>query len=173
MPSPIGHALGGIAIAWAAIPRKNRHAAIVLAAVALAPDLDLLIGDHRGISHSVGAAVAAGVAAAALWAAFGGSGIGPAPLRWDTLRVGLAVALAWGSHVVLDWLSNDTRPPIGVMALWPMTRDYYKAGIEIFPPVSRRWGDIRFWQHNIYAAVVELVILSPLLLLALKVFTRR
>ena len=43
-------------------------------------------------------------------------------------RWALAVALAWGSHILLDWLSNDTRPPLGVMALWPFTRDYYKAG---------------------------------------------
>ena len=54
-------------------------------------------------------------------------------------RWGAAVALAWASHILLDWLSNDTRPPLGVMALWPFTREYYKAGIEIFPPVSRRY----------------------------------
>jgi membrane-bound metal-dependent hydrolase YbcI (DUF457 family) len=150
MPSPLGHALGGIAIGWAASDRRNLHAAVLIAAVALAPDLDLLVGDHRGISHSIGAAGVAGLLA---WA------VTRRP-RW-----GLAIGLAWGSHVFLDWLSNDTRPPIGVMGLWPITRDYYKAAIEIFPPVSRRWGDQRFWSHNFWAVFVELLVMGPLTLL--------
>src|SRR5215207_7432035 len=126
MPSPIGHALGGMAIGWAAAPRRNWHAAAVLAAVAIAPDLDLLVGDHRGVTHSLGAACVAGAVA---WA------VSRNP-RWAH-----ATSLAWASHVGLDWLSNDTRPPIGVMALWPRGRENYKAAIEIFPPVSRRYGE--------------------------------
>src|SRR5918995_6000472 len=150
MPSPIGHALGGIALGWAAAPRRNLHVAAALAATAVAPDLDLLVGDHRGISHSLGAALVAGLAA---WA------VSRRPW-W-----GLAIGLAWASHVALDWLSNDTRPPIGVMALWPTTREYYKSATEIFPPISRRWGDRRFWSHNFWALGVELVLLGPLTLL--------
>ena len=169
MPSPIGHALGGIAAAWVVVPRKNFNAALVLGATALAPDLDLLVGDHRGISHSIGAAVVAGLVAGALWS----SAFAPAALRRDAARWAAAVTLAWGSHIFLDWLSNDTRPPIGVMALWPITRDYYKAAIEIFPPVSRRWGDARFWSHNLWAAFVELALLVPIALLATRAFRRR
>lgn len=173
MPSPIGHALGGIALAWAAAPRRTVNAALILAAAALAPDLDLLVGDHRGISHSVGAAVAAGLAGwsiAVLRSQSQGVRPGSDPLaaRW-----GVAVALAWASHIGLDWLSNDTRPPLGVMALWPAARDYYKAAIEIFPPVSRRFGDARFWEHNIRAAVVELLILGPLTFLVWRSLKRR
>jgi hypothetical protein len=92
-------------------------------------------------------------------------------VAWATTRSprwALAAGLAWASHVGLDWLSNDTRPPIGVMALWPLGRDYYKAAIEIFPPVSRRFGDARFWTHNLTAAIVELAILGPVTLLVLR-----
>ena len=170
MPSPIGHALGGVAVAWAVVPRRNLSAALVLAATALAPDLDLLVGDHRGISHSLGAAVGAGAVAwcaATVGGARAGSG-SQAAARW-----GGAAGLAWASHVFLDWLSNDTRPPIGVMALWPMTREYYKAGIEIFPAVSRQCCSARFWLYNLRAAAVETLILLPLLLLALRVWRRR
>jgi hypothetical protein len=78
------------------------------------------------------------------------------------------VSLAWGSHILLDWLSNDTRPPIGVMALWPFTRDYYKAGIEIFPPVSRRYWESRFWIYNLWALVVELAVLLPITAMAVR-----
>src|SRR5688572_6615376 len=160
MPSPIGHALGGMAIAWLAVPRRNWNAAAVLAAAALAPDLDLLAGDHRGISHSIGAACAAGAAA--------GAAVGLTAHRRDAARWAAAVALAWASHIGLDWLSNDTRPPLGVMALWPATRDYYKAAIEIFPAVSRQCCSPRFWLHNVRAVVVEGLILAPLLWLALR-----
>jgi inner membrane protein len=139
------------------VPRRNRQSAILLAAIAIAPDLDLIAGMHREITHSVGAAVIAGGVAGLLWSAFAA-----ATLRRDTLRVGLSAALAWGSHVLLDWLSNDTRPPIGVMALWPFTHAYYKAAIEIFPPVSRRYWESRFLVYNLRAVVVELAILAPL-----------
>jgi membrane-bound metal-dependent hydrolase YbcI (DUF457 family) len=165
MPSPIGHALGGIAIGWAAAPRRNWNTALVLAAVALAPDLDLLIGGHRGITHSLGAAVLAGAAA---WSA-----VALTASRRDATRWAVAVTLAWASHVGLDWLSNDTRPPLGVMALWPVARDYYKAGVEIFPAVSRRFDESRFWAHNIWAAVVELAILAPVTLLIVRRLRRK
>ena len=148
MPSPVGHALGGIAAGWRLIPQQERRTAALLAAIAIAPDLDLLVGTHRGASHSVGAAVIAGLSAALL--------LGPGRVRW-----GLAAALAWGSHVLLDWLSNDTRPPLGIMALWPFTHDYYKAGIEIFPPVSRRYWESRFWLYNLRAIVAEMLMLGP------------
>jgi inner membrane protein len=139
------------------VPRRNREAAAVLAGIAIAPDLDLLLGVHREASHSVGAAVIVGVVSALLWFAFA-----PPPLKRHAHRAGLAAALAWGSHVLLDWLSNDTRPPIGVMALWPFAHDYYKAAIEIFPPVSRRYWESRFWLYNLRAIVTELSILGPL-----------
>ena len=122
------------------------------------PDLDLLVGDHRGISHSVGAAVAVGLVALA---------VTQRP-RWAA-----AVMLAWGSHILLDWLSNDTRPPFGVMALWPFTREYYKAGVEIFPPVSRRYWESRFWLYNLKAVLVEVLILLPIAGAVRRVFPGR
>ena len=156
MPSPIGHALGGIAAGWGSVPRRTVAAAAILAAVAIAPDLDLLFHDHRGFTHSVGAAVVAGMLA---WV------VTRRP-RWA-----LAVAAAWASHVLLDWMSNDTRPPLGVMALWPFTREYYKSTIEVFPAVSRHYWAAHFWIYNLKALTVEVLILAPIT--ALVVWWRR
>lgn len=164
MPSPVGHALGAIVVGWAVVPRRDRTAAAILAAVAVAPDLDLLFRTtHRGASHSVGAAIIAGVVAGALWSsAFVlRSASREGGLRRDAARWAAAATLAWASHVFLDWLSNDTRPPLGVMALWPFTDVYYKAGIEFFPPVSRRYWESRFWIYNLRALVFELLVLGP------------
>ncbi len=160
MPSPVGHALGGIAAGWPLVPERNRRAAIVLAAVAVAPDLDLVIGTHRAMSHSVGLAIAAGLVAALA-------------VRRQRARWGAAVALAWGSHVLLDWLSNDTRPPIGIMALWPFTDRYYKASFEIVPAVSRRYWESRFWIYNLHALVVELIVMGPIALAVVWWWRRR
>ncbi len=151
MPSPVGHALGGIAAAWPVVPERTRRAALVVAAVAIAPDLDLLVGTHRGASHSLGAAAIAGALMCVV-------------ARRDRLRWGSAAALAWLSHLLLDWLSNDTRPPIGIMALWPFTDAYYKASVEIFPAVSRRYWESRFWVYNLHALAVEVIVLGPLAL---------
>jgi membrane-bound metal-dependent hydrolase YbcI (DUF457 family) len=158
MPSPIGHALGGIAIGWGVGGRQNLQAAAVLAAVALAPDLDLAFGTHREASHSIGAAAAAGIVTL----------VATRSPRWA-----LAVALSWASHVLFDWLSNDTRPPIGVMALWPFTDQYYKAPIEVFPPISRRYWESRFWIYNLRAVVVEVIVLGPVFVFSVMAGRRR
>ena len=134
------------------------QAAAVLAAVAIAPDLDLMFGAHREISHSIGAAAAAGIVTL----------VATRRPRWA-----LAVALAWASHVLFDWLSNDTRPPIGVMALWPFTEQFYKAPIEVFPPVSRRYWESRFWIYNLRAVTVEVIVLGPIFLLSVASAFRR
>jgi len=116
-----------------------------------------VFGLHREASHSAGAAALAGLGAA----------IAARIVGQDAARWAAAVALAWGSHVLLDWLSNDTRPPIGVMALWPFTHDYYKAAIEIFPPVSRRYWETKFWLFNLRAVLTEILILGPFAALVL------
>jgi membrane-bound metal-dependent hydrolase YbcI (DUF457 family) len=149
MPSPVGHALGGIAAGWPLVPERTRRAATLLAAVAIAPDLDLIVGVHRGASHSLGAAVIAGAVMFALAPRDRG--------RWSG-----AVTVAWASHVLLDWLSNDTRPPVGIMALWPFTQHYYKAAIEIFPPVSRKYWEARFWRYNAHALAVEVPVMGAI-----------
>ena len=148
MPSPVGHALGGIA-AGVPIIGRSRAAMWWLAVIGTAADLDLLIGAHRGISHSIGAALAAGLIA---W------------FITRSARWGAAAAVAWGSHVLLDWLGADTWPPLGIPALWPFSSAYYQSPVSIFPSVSRQyWLGARFISFNVKALAVELVILLPLM----------
>lgn len=152
MPSPIGHALGGIACAWPLLPAVARErsavrTALIVGAIAAAPDLDLLVNDHRGPGHSLGAAVIAGVV---VW-------IVTRRIRW-----GAAAAAAWASHVLLDWLGTDTRPPIGIMALWPISRAYFEAPLHLFPAISRRYWLSEFWYYNAKAVLVEVAVLLPI-----------
>ena len=180
MPSPIGHALAGLAAGWLVDPpdgRDARGAAGRIAAFAIAgmaPDADLLFGAHSGPTHGLGAAVIVG---ALVWIWGGGRG-GPRTAsttpergRFSGRTFALAVAAAYASHTLLDWLGSDTRAPVGIMALWPFSRDYYESTLHVFMAISRRYWLPEFWTYNLRALVRELVILLPLV--AVVVLFRR
>src|SRR5258708_24063418 len=100
----------------------------------MAPDLDFGwklvdgVSHHQAQGHSVGVGVAvamvvAGVAAA--WRA-------PRPLG-----LGLAALAGWCSHLLLDVFNIDTSPPIGLMALWPLSTAYFKSPWPVFLDIGR------------------------------------
>ncbi|SRR6266542_6281359 len=158
MPSPIGHALAGIAAAWSLAPAERAGApalrrAIVYGLVAASPDLDLLLGAHSGPTHGLGAAAIAGALA---WVFMRSRGIGKAD------RLACAIAAAYASHTLLDWLGTDTAPPIGIMALWPVSRGYYESHLHVFMAISRRYWLPEFWTYNLRALVRELLMLVPI-----------
>lgn len=149
MPSPVGHALGGAIVALGVL-RKRADLPLgdiaLCVAAACAPDLDFLWGRHGMETHSIGAALLAG---GAVWATTGRS------------RLGAACALAWLSHVLFDWLGSDDFPPIGVMALWPLSSNFYFANAFLFDTISRRYWLPGFWSHNIVAVMKEAAWLAP------------
>jgi inner membrane protein len=165
MPTPIGHVLGGVAAGWLVAGRstaaaregqarsswwahaREPHAAL-FGAMGAAPDIDLLFGTHSTYTHSV-CAVAGTAVAALLWT------------RGRHPRLAVACAAAVASHVLLDWLGSDTTPPLGVMALWPFTREFYQSPFFLFMAISRRWWLPGFYTQNGIAALRELVILAP------------
>ena len=156
MPSPVGHLLGGAIVGQAVAP----SALLLCAVAAVAPDLDFLWGRHNQETHSLGAAIAAGLAV----------------LAWKKQpRLAIAVTLAWVSHVLFDWLGSDTTPPLGVMALWPLSSDYYFSGAFFFEAISRRYWLDNFISHNLWAVAREILILGPVLVVvtALRLRARR
>ena len=158
MPSPVGHALGGLAAGW--LVRGNRlnepygrREAWLFAGLGMLADFDLLFGLHSGPTHGIGAAILAGAFA---WL--------PSISASARARTSLAAAciLAYGSHTLLDWLGSDTSPPIGIMALWPFSREHFESGLHVFMAVSRRiWQPERFWIPNFVALARELLVLVP------------
>jgi hypothetical protein len=166
MPSPVGHGLAALAVhALAARSRGElldvRRAGLLVAA-ALAPDADLLFklvdgrNHHQMETHGIGCAVLAGLA---VW----GLGRG---LRWpEAGRLGLLSGLAWASHIALDYLGRDTHPPIGLMALWPLSSGFYKFPWAVFMDIGRTitWETVG---HNLVAVAWETLLLLPLVLLS-------
>jgi membrane-bound metal-dependent hydrolase YbcI (DUF457 family) len=164
--------LGGVAAGWLVAGRATdvasptrrlvprgalgwRGTAFVFALLGAAPDLDLLVGSHSTYTHSVGAVAFTAVAARLLVPRRGA--------KWA-----LACAAAVASHSLLDWLGNDTTPPIGIMALWPFTREFYQSSWPVFMAVSRRYWLPGFYLHNTVAVIREIVILAPAAILVAR-----
>ncbi|WP_291983176.1 metal-dependent hydrolase [Luteitalea sp.] len=164
MPSPLGHALAGLAVGvLAAGPRALVRALdppaarrpidtallalLPFAALGALPDIDLLFGVHSMYTHSVGAVL---IVLAVARVVTGG-------WRWA-----LAAALAYASHILLDWLGHDTTAPIGVMALWPFTPGFYQSDLHLFLPISRRYWVQGFLAHNLTAVAREVLVIGPL-----------
>lgn len=163
VPTPLGHALGGIAAGYALAGRRAWSGRswvplVWFALLGMAADLDLLVGRHSRETHSVGAAVAIGLAALS-W------------LRRDP-RWAVAASGAYASHPLLDWLGSDTSPPIGIMAFWPMSREHVQSTWFLFPAVPRDLHWPGFWQAMATALTWELLLLSPAAAAALWVARR-
>ena len=161
MPSPVAHAVGGLAAAFFvdSVPRRQTLTVPILVgsvALAVAPDLDLLTGSHRAHTHSIGAVAIVG-------------GICWLILRRRSRNTAAASALiaSYASHLLLDWLSKDTRTPSGIPALWPFTGQYYQSPWTVFGETSRRyWLPEEFILGNLRALGWELAVLLPLLIVA-------
>jgi membrane-bound metal-dependent hydrolase YbcI (DUF457 family) len=155
MPSPIGHALGGIAAGALIAPHPGWRLLTVCALAGALPDVDFLLPlRHRGASHSLGiAAMVFVVIVIAL------------RMRPETVarwRIAAAVSAAYATHTLLDWLGADTSTPRGLMALWPASSAYYISGLDIFNSADRRYWMPGFWARNAVTLLREAAILGPL-----------
>jgi inner membrane protein len=174
MPSPVGHALAGVAVAWVADLVPGRRAwrtagpatspfvraggilTLVCGALAVAPDLDLLVLRHRAITHSLGAVIIVFIVATAVtgWVTRG----------LPVVRIGLMYAAAYGSHLLLDWLAVDTTLPYGLQALWPFSDSWFISGVDLFPGTERRdILSLAAIRTNLRALSYETAILLPVL----------
>lgn len=122
MATPLGHALvaSGIRVLLDETGKRGLTAPLLLGVLfSVAPDLDflpgLLVGQpalyHQGISHSFAFALAASLVGAALFRVRG----------WSFARLFLLLTLSYLSHLALDILGPDSRPPYGLPLFWPLS----------------------------------------------------
>lgn len=171
MASPIGHTLIAFLALGPGHGRDRRWIWLFLAAAAtIAPDLDFLpglaVGEinrfHHGASHSLGAAALFGVLAAlaAGWS------------RAPRLRVGITAAGLYASHIVLDLITVDTRPPVGQPIFWPVSSRYFALANPVLHGIRHNaegglGGFVRdvVSLHNLNAATREVLLVAPVVLL--------
>jgi inner membrane protein len=170
MPSPIGHAIAGVAgfvVMRAHVP-QHQLCWFFVGAIGMAclPDADVAPGllfygnptvFHHQAAHSLTAAgLIAALTAMIAW--------------WFELEAGqwsLWAGSVYGSHVVLDLLVDDPTLPRGEQLLWPFSSYYVIAPVtplprfDYFDPVE---GVLRslFSVHNLLAIAQEILLLSPI-----------
>jgi hypothetical protein len=170
MPSPVGHILGGTVLFLAGKKAEFRSKTILFIILlgSIFPDLDflpgILIGNlrafHHGISHSLAFAVLFGALVFLV------------VRRMKTniaLEAGVFGALAYGLHIVLDFISvnEGTR---GVPIFWPLSDKSYGLDLGLFGyfhygPLERGIWTVVRWD-NVPALTRELIGLGiPVLLL--------
>ena len=182
MPSPLGHALCGIAAGWLIAGRPAsragpaarrqhgrregvrgrvahvlRHPTLAqsvawFGALGMLADVDFLVGRHSHHTHSLGAVALVFVG---VWALVGRR-------AWS---VAVACAAAYATHLLLDWMGSDTAPPIGILALWPFSGQFYQSPLFAFEAIDRRYAMAGFWTRNLHAVAWELTVLLPIVLL--------
>ena len=163
MPSPIGHSLAGLTVAEL-FQRKDRLPAVFWAN---APDVDMLVGLkkknpvawHGHQTHSLGAALAAGLTASVLARLTGGK-LGASFLEGTT---------AYASHLLLDYLGKQAGD--GMPLLWPLSNRRWASEQAWFSTITSRSRERGFLlgllsEHNLKAVAWEVGSLLPIYLLA-------
>jgi membrane-bound metal-dependent hydrolase YbcI (DUF457 family) len=182
MPLPLAHSLAAVAVykgldadgTLAAWPRL-----LLAVVIANAADLDYVPGvlagepnlyHHVGFSHSGVFALAAGLAVAWLAAAAGRRWPVAAERLSAVSGTALMVSLLLLSHVLLDSLNRDLRPPAGVPMFWPVS-DVAVNAYPWFVETAKLGGEGSPWEfvlsllaiHNLYALAWEAATLFPVI----------
>ena len=168
MATPLGHLLAGAAlgVAFGGCGRR-RTSAVVGAVAAAAPDLDfvpgLILGDPSRFHHAQSHSLLFVLVAAGLTVLLFRQG------RWG---LGTLVGLAYASHLMLDLVTMDTSDPRGIPLLWPIWPGVFQSPIVLLPNVQHSSGPV-LSIHNLKLALLETLLLGPLLVGALLLARRR
>lgn len=172
MATPLGHALAGLAIyGIACAPRGQVTLLLSCGFAAVAPDLDvipgLVVGQpalyHHGITHSLGFAALVSLGLAGLCKFSGERFI---------LALGLCF-LSYSSHLLLDWLGPDGRPPLGIPVFWPIFDEHFISPVTVLLGMHhaastsssiREWLQGIFSIYNLIAILVEVLVVMAFLL---------
>jgi inner membrane protein len=162
MPSPIGHALAGVAVAWVVESTRSQRTppttvsllTVACATLAVLPDIDLLYMPlHRMATHSVTATLFITIVAAAV------TGWVTGRVSW---RVALACGAAYSTHLLLDWVGDDASAPYGIQPFWPFSAEWFISPWTLFAGTERRDPlSSRALLINLRALVLEIAILGP------------
>jgi inner membrane protein len=177
MPSPFGHSLAGYFVSVCSSKSLRVHKVknqLFCISIASVPDLDFLPGIlmgtpnlfHHGISHSLGA----GILFSCILALILNKKSSNFKKEFFTC-FGL-----YGSHVFLDYLSVDGRPPLGIPIFWPLSNEYFIFPYSPFPQIKRSELDYATMAeflndacsiHNLYVIILELTIFIPIIIFCL------
>ncbi len=171
MATPVGHMIAGVAASLGRqglLPPINWKVILGVFVLANLPDIDFLFGAvvgnpnrfHHGWTHSIAFAVLTGVTV----------GVIVQLQRKNGIKAGLWASGILGTHLVLDYISKDTRVPYGMPLFWPFSDAQYLSPVIILQDVHKASGNDAFFAslicwHNLVTIFIEVAVLSPLILL--------
>jgi membrane-bound metal-dependent hydrolase YbcI (DUF457 family) len=166
MAGPIAHTLAAYSVLITAKPEilEDRHKSLMAWATAFAfgnmADADFAVGaftkvyylQHHYFSHSIPFAAAVTILCILVLKA----------LRDEhSVRNGLILGLMYGTHLLIDLLTEDGSRPYGIPLLWPITTHHSFSPYVIFYSIHRgNWHQVFSW-HNIVGLVIEIAVLLP------------
>ena len=121
----VGYAPLGLTLLLAGRPALAVGGGGVSLALASLPDVDQRLPgvEHRGVTHTLGFALAVGAVLAALgWFLGRGAGAG-------TATAFAAVGFAVGTTAVVSHLLADVITPMGITPFWPVSHRHYTFGV--------------------------------------------
>ena len=175
MATPVGHSIIGLACgrfygSTTIGPSWRWYLFAIVAANAADFDFlpGLLIGDinryHQLASHSILVALLfGGLVTLAAWRHTSN------PVKWGVLS-----SIIYATHLVVDCFTNDIRAPHGIPLFWPFSQEHFIMPVTLFggvkhgvpgQSISVVIGEIFSW-HNFKGIALEVVVLSPLLILS-------
>ncbi len=171
MASPIGHALGAYATIVLLKPQsvsdgnRNRITLGLAFIFGNLADTDFLVAhftdqtflNHHYFSHSIPFAV---LVAALCFLVL------KALRHPQSLRESLVLGAAYGSHLLIDYFTDDGSPPFGIPLLWPFSNHHFMSPVLLFPSIHRGNFHDLFSLHNLKAMFLEIAVLGPPALLA-------
>jgi len=176
MPSPIGHSLCGLGVglvyilphgvSWNQLWESTlRHWRILFCGIIFAnlPDLDfipgMLTGEfnayHHWFTHTLGWVLLMALGVWLLWRAAWPE----ASWREFFFLVALGV-----SHLLADWFTADSRPPLGIMAFWPISDQFFIAPTTVFLSLRKRTLLDALQPYNFEVMLHEICVILPLIL---------
>jgi inner membrane protein len=175
MATPLGHSLAGYAIytvADGAPGQRSKSLALLCVCMANAADLDFLPGTllgspalyHQGVTHSLGFALLASLGVAGVCR----------PRGKPFATVVFWSGMAYVSHLVIDLLGPDARPPHGIPLLWPISGEHFISPWALFLGVRHaasgtastlEWLEGIAHLYNLAAMALEVGLLLPCVLL--------
>lgn len=178
MSSPFAHTLGAYSFLVTAAPqfvsKKKLHWMAWLGAAALGSlaDADFVIAHftthaalrHHYFSHSIPFALAFTLCTYVILRIAGNT----RPLAWSLL-----IGIGYSTHLLLDFVTDDKSPPIGIPLLWPLTSEHFISPRNIFLAIHRGSISTLFGTHNLLAILKEFVIMSPVAFLAWHIAKKR
>jgi inner membrane protein len=171
MATPLGHSLAGYIISR--LPGRtqtpDRVSRLLLCiCMANAADVDFLPGIlmgspamyHQGITHSLGFMLLVSLGVSAVCRLWGKSFVTIFSLS----------SMAYLSHLAMDFLGTDTRPPYGIPLFWPISDAHFMSPVPLFWGVRHagttatstlEWFGALFHSYNLAAIALEIGILLP------------